>query len=161
MIWIQKCPFLNLLCIIYCVLCVNRPPCCSQWWLISLVCLFACELFGTQPIAGMRNNCTSSVLFNTPSEQTNPPVTLFVLLLNYVHIRVIMTLLACRVMARMPVRSPISPKSWGGSHILYCLVSYILVFWIKFSASILTCFPFYTVLSKLESEATALSANIW
>ena len=51
------------------------------------------------PIARVRNNCTFSVLFDTPSEQTKATVTLFVLLLNYVHIRVIMTLLACRVVS--------------------------------------------------------------
>ena len=69
------------------------------------------------PIARVRNNCSFSVLFDTPSEQTKATVTLFVLLLNYAHIRVIMTLLACRVMARMPVPSPLSPKSRGGSQI--------------------------------------------
>ena len=54
--------------------------------------------------------------FDTPSEQTKPTVTLFVLLLKYVHIRVIMTRLACHVMARVPVHLPLSLKSCGGSH---------------------------------------------
>ena len=55
--------------------------------------------------------------FDTPSEQTKPTVTLFVLLLKYAHIHVIMTRLACRAMARVPVHSPLSLKSRGGSHI--------------------------------------------
>ena len=66
-----------------------------------------------------------------------------------------MTLLASRVMARVPVRSPLSPKSRGGSHILLPRELHS-----GLRNQILTCFPFYTVLSKLESEATALSANI-
>ena len=57
--------------------------------------------------------------FDTPSKHTKPTVTLFVLLLKYAHIRVIMTLLACHVMARVPVRSPLSPKSHGGSHMCF------------------------------------------
>ena len=48
--------------------------------------------------------------------QTIATVTLFVLLFKYAHIRDIITHLACRVMARVPVRSPFYPKSRGGSH---------------------------------------------
>ena len=39
-------------------------------------------------------------------------------------------------------------------------MSYILVCWINFSVLIFTHFSFDTVSSKLESEATALGANI-
>ena len=45
-------------------------------------------------------------------------MTLFVLLIKYTHIRDIMTRLACRVMARVPLRSPYYPKSRGGSQLL-------------------------------------------
>ena len=62
--------------------------------------------------------------FDTPSEQTKPTATLFVLLLKYAHIRVIMTRLACRVMARVPERSPLSLKSCGGSRLLTLKDSY-------------------------------------
>ena len=72
----------------------------------------------TSNLARVPNNCTFSVTFDTPSKHTKPTVTLFVLLLKYAHIRVIVTLLACRVMARVPVRSPLSLKSHGGSHML-------------------------------------------
>ena len=56
--------------------------------------------------------------FDTPSEQTKPTVTLFLLLLKYAHISVIMTCLACRAMAHMPVHSPLSLRSRGGSQFL-------------------------------------------
>ena len=71
------------------------------------------------PIARVPN-CMVSVTFDTPSEQTKPTVTLFVLIIKYAHIHVIMTRLACRVMACVPVRSPLSLKSRGGSH-LFCM----------------------------------------
>ena len=73
-------------------------------------------------MARVSNNCTLSMTFDTPSEQTKPTVTLFVSLLKYAHIRVIMTLLACLVMARVPVHSPLSLKSSGGSHIILMLI---------------------------------------
>ena len=37
---------------------------------------------------------------------------------KYAHIRAIVTCLACRVIARMPVHSPFSVFSRGGSHIV-------------------------------------------
>jgi len=49
--------------------------------------------------------------------QTVATVTLFVLLFKYAHIRDIMTRLACRVMARVPMRSPSYPKFRGEGHI--------------------------------------------
>ena len=76
-------------------------------------------IWHARPIARMSNNCTLSVTFDTQSEQTKPTVTLFVLLLKYAHLRVIMTRLACRVMAHVPVHSPVSLKSHGGSHIVH------------------------------------------
>ena len=55
------------------------------------------------------------------THQANATVTL--LLLNYAHIRVIITPLACRVMARVPVPSPLSPKSRGGSQMVRSLTA--------------------------------------
>ena len=49
--------------------------------------------------------------------RTKATVKFIVLLIKYAHIRDIMTRLACRVMARVPVRSPFYPKSRGGSQI--------------------------------------------
>ena len=70
-------------------------------------------------LARVPNNCTCSVTFDTPSKHTKPTMTLFVLLLKYAHIRVIMTLLACRVMARVPVRSPFIPEiTWRVTYVL-------------------------------------------
>ena len=47
--------------------------------------------------------------------KTISTVTLFVLLITYVHIERLVTRLACRVIARMPLCSPFSLLSHGGS----------------------------------------------
>ena len=61
---------------------------------------------------------SSSTLLRTKALacETKATVTVFVLLIKYAHICDIVTRLACRVIARMPVPSPFYPKSCGQSH---------------------------------------------
>ena len=66
--------------------------------------------------------CTLSVTFRSLLEtkaldcQTILTVPLFVLLTKYAHIRAIVPLIACRVIARVSVHSPFPLFSRGGSH---------------------------------------------